>query len=551
MDGRDIKKRVDARASERSNIDGIWNLIERFVVPFRAMMFQDKNSEGNVNWRRREIFNSTGIKANSNLAAHVHGALTNSVLKWFGFTYRQTDLRSVHEAKEWLEECEAITYTSIRESNFDLEANEIYLDLTSFGNGTMTSMPEETPTGALERTDYKTIPVDECYFDFDVNGNVINFYRVLNWTADQIVDKFGVEATPDKVFHDYTSDSRSQKRHKLCFCIYKRYENENANTFNFLSVENRPYGSKYIFWEDGSQIGPTGGHHEMPVFAPRWRRVSGSQWGFSPSMTAIWDILTLNQLEELILVAGEKVIDPTILTTKKGVFGDIDLSAGGTVVVQDIEKSMKAFESRARFDVSSLNRQELIRAIREAYYVDELQLKESPAMTAAEVHARVQLMQRLLGPTFGRLQSHFLDPLVTRQFMINFRYKKFPPMPPVVAQTGGDLQIEYLGTLAKSQRMDAAQSIERWMGTTTAMAEAYPEVLDIPNMDEVVRNMAENEGVPAKLINSRAMVDKKRRKKQQQAEAAMQLEMAERKGQAMEAQGKGAAALKEGAQNAT
>lgn len=547
MDGRTIKRRVEARMSDRSNLDSTWNLIERFIVPFRVSMFSSKDSEGNVDWRRRDLYDPTAVNANANLAAHIHGAMTNSELKWFGWGYRDPAMEKVSEAKMWLDDADMITYQSIKQSNFDLEANEIYLDLPSFGEGVMTSMPVEDDRGELIRTQYRTLPPDECFYDRDVEGNLINFYRVLQWTADQIVDKFDVDldSLPRPIVQAYKDPARSLLRFKIIFCIYKRPENADADVFTKLAPENRPYGGKYIFWDDSSQIGEEEGYHEMPVFAPQWRRVSGSQHGFSPGMVAIWDALTLNQLVELVMVSGEKVIDPTILTTQKGVFGDIDLSAGGTVVVKDIEKSMKAFESKARFDVSALNKQELRDAINETYYVNELKLKESPAMTATEVHARVQLMQRLIGPTFNRLKTHFMNPAVTRQFMINFRYKKFPPLPDVLQQ-GADLKIDYLGTLAKAQKMESADSINRWLGATIALSEAFPEIRDLPNVDAIVREQAENEGIPTRLINSPAVVRKTRVNRQKKQAELEQIAMMQAEGDAAQSVGKGTIAMKEG-----
>lgn len=553
MDGRTIKRRTQSCIADRANVDGMWDLIERFIVPYRAMVFQDKNGEGNIDWRRRELYDSTAIQANANLAAHIHGAMTNSELKWFGFSYQDLKLREARAPKEWMEEADEITYQSIKQSNFDLEANEIYVDLTSFGNGYMTSMPEEDSVGDLEQTRYKTLPVDECYSDTDVNGDIINFYRVIQWTADQIADKFGEAGIPDTVRAALNSDKDHLRKFKVIFCIYKRKDlEEEPNTFTKLAVDKRPYGSKYIFWDDCSMIGEEGGHHEMPVFGPQWRRVSGSKFGFSPSMIAIWDVLTLNQMTELVMVSGEKVLDPTILTTKKGVFGDIDLSAGGTVVVQDIEKSMKAFESRARFDVSALQKRELVEAINEVYYVNELKLKESPAMTAAEVHARVQLMQRLIGPTFGRLKTHFMDPAVTRQFMINFRYKKFPEMPEEVSSAvNRNWKIDYLGTLAKAQKMEASSSIERWMGTTMAMSERFPSAADIPDVDAILREQAINEGVPVRLLNSAAKVTKNRKQRAQQQAERIKVEQAQAQGDAAQSVGAGQTAMKEAGQNAS
>ena len=52
-------------------------------------------------------------------------------------------------------------------------------------------------------------------------------------------------------------------------------------------------------------------------------------------------------------------------------------------------------------------------------------------MTATEVQVRYELMQRLLGPTLGRFQSEFLNPLIERVFGIMFRANAFLPAPEI------------------------------------------------------------------------------------------------------------------------
>jgi hypothetical protein len=244
-------------------------------------------------------------------------------------------------------------------------------------------------------------------------------------------------------------------------------------------------------------------------------------------------------MDELIMVAGERVLDPTILTTRKGVYGDIDLSAGGTVVVQDIDRSIKAFESAARFDVSAMNKQDLIRSIERIYFVNELQLKESPAMTATEVNARIQLMQRLLGPTFGYLRTGFLGPAIERNFRINFRYRKFPPLPPVLVQRQADLEIQYLGTLAKAQKAEESQSIGRVIQLGQVMSETFPGVLDNLSGDEAIRAFADIEGVPAAIVRSQADVQAKRKQDADRAAKQQELAQASAEGQVMQDTGKG------------
>jgi hypothetical protein len=539
MDGTEIIRRYTTRRDNRTSLDGLWKIIEQFIAPYRVDPFNTQQTgENAIDWRKREIFDSTAIDANSNLAAHMHGALTNSVVKWFTHQYKQKDLRKDQEAKAWLEEADAINYQSLQESTFDNEANEYYLDLTSFGSAAMMSEPDEDDTGDLAGIDYKTIPIDECYFDLDVKGHTINFYRELMWTRDQMIDKFGLDAV---IRIDELREAKPDQtiRYKLIYCVYKRQDVTNFNPWVIAAPDLRPYGSKYIFVKTKETIGKEGGHHEAPVFFSKWRQVSGSMWGYSPSMIAIWDVLSLNQMDELIMVAGEKVLDPTILTTRKGVYGDIDLSAGGTVVVQDIDRSIKAFESAARFDVSAMNKQDLIRSIERIYFVNELQLKESPAMTATEVNARIQLMQRLLGPTFGYLRTGFLGPAIERNFRINFRYRKFPPLPPVLVQRQADLEIQYLGTLAKAQKAEESQSIGRVIQLGQVMSETFPGVLDNLSGDEALRAFAEIEGVPASIVRSQADVAAKRKQDAERAAKQQEVAMASAEGQAMQDTGKG------------
>ncbi|ASV43695.1 hypothetical protein [Vibrio phage JSF9] len=256
-------------------------------------------------------------------------------------------------------------------------------------------------------------------------------------------------------------------------------------------------------------------------------------------------MLTANRYVELVLRSSEKVIDPAIMVTERGLISDIDLGASGLTVVRDME-SMKPFESRARFDVSSIQLTDLRSAVRRIYYVDQLQMKDSPAMTATEVQVRYELMQRLLGPTLGRLENDFLSPMIQRTFNIRFRAGKFGELPNKLLESGkAAMDIVYTGPLSRAQKIDQAASIERWAGSTAQLAEINPEVLDIPDWDEMVRMLGSLLGAPQTLMRPKAKVTSIRKNRSQTQQKAEQAAIAEAEGNAMEAQGKGQAALKE------
>ena len=109
----------------------------------------------------------------------------------------------------------------------------------------------------------------------------------------------------------------------------------------------------------------------------------------------------------------------------------------------------------------------------------------------------------------------------------------------------GILDIEYTGPLAKAQKMAEVEGMERWVGSIVALAEVFPELRDLVDTDDYGRNLAEVLGVPSDNVKDPTVVERVRRQRAQQMEKERQAMMAEQTGKAMEAQGKGAGAVKE------
>ena len=521
MKSADIIKAYDARILERRNIEEIWDLIERFIFPFGG---QFQGQSGPIDYKKREVYDSTGINANQLLASNIQSSLTNPIAKWANYGFGNSKLQKNQEAMKWRQECEYAVMNDIRTSNYHNEAGEFYLDLTGFATGIQTQEPLEDGQGGLKTIVSDTVPPGECCFDLDLMGFPKNFYRCLKWKAHQIIEKFGKDNVPEKIKKEAESPIESITEHNVIYCVWKR-NNGSIDTFSIQPIDKRPYGAKYVLHETKEQLGEETGYYEMPAHMAQWRTLSGSDWGFSPAMIAIWDVLNINEMNEMILAVGAKVLDPALMTTNKGVYGDIDLSSGGLTVVSDMN-AMQAFESKARFDVSQMNKADLKQSIRETFYWDQLQLKDSPAMTAYEVQQRIQLMQRLIGPTYGRLQSHYLDPLLERRFKILYRYKKLPPMPGIVQDEGGDLIINYIGPLASAQRMEEIRVIESVLRGVGELESVYPGVTDNIDADVSVRELVTAQGAPAQMLKSTDAVKDIRDKREAQQQEMMELEKA-------------------------
>ncbi len=540
MDSQDLKKRYDSQVSQRKTLDDTLEIIEQFVSPFRGGFFEPLIVEQEVRWRRRKIYDSTAIDAAEMLSSSLQGSLTSPSTKWFAIAFRNSVLNEEQAAREWIEEVSNLMYQALIDSNFNLESAEFYLDLVSYGTGIII---EETE----DETEWKGIsfasaPIRDVYFEMDHKNQILRFYRSYQWTPLQIHDKFG-DDTPESIMEKLEATDSNNVRYEVLFCIYER-KDKIIDSDIVLSATERPFGWKWVLHEDGSQIGPEGGYYEMPAFVARWRKTTGSQWGYSPAFIALSDILTLNQLVEDTLSAIGKAVDPTTLVNQRNLLSDLDLGRGSLTVVKDVD-GIRTLESKARFDVGELRIEKLQSSIRSAFRIDQLQLKESPAMTATEVNVRYEMMQRLLGPTFGRLQADYLDPLINRTFKIMLRAGQFPEVPQVVKDLQGELDVEYVGPLPRAQRQEVVQSTQQWLGGVMGIAEVLPDVLDLIDVDQIGRETARMSGLPAKYLKDKDEVKAVRADRAEQQQKMAQAQQAREEGEALKATGQGMNEIKE------
>lgn len=529
MKGQDIISRVNRLMSSREIIKEQWEAIERYIAPYRGRFYYDTDSEDSQEWRKPWIYDGTAIQASQNLAASLHSALTSPTARFFALSFRNKADKNNKAGQEWLEECSNRIYWALQDSNFNVQINETYQDLVNYGTSILT---QEMSTD--NKLIFKSIPIKECFFEEDDRGGIQSFYRVFEWTPRQMVQFFG-EDLPKEIIEEADNPSTDvQKKYKIVYCIYLRLDKlDNLNSQAVLSEEERPVGYKYVLFNDGTEIGKSGGYYEMPAYVPRWRKTNGSMWGNSPAMVAISDVLTLNRLIELNLVAIEKIIDPPTITTQRGLVGDLNLTAGGITVVRSMQ-DIAPYESGSRFDVTYIELERLRESIRDYFFINQLILPpmEGTPATAMEISVRMQQLEKLIGPTLGRINTDILDPMITCTFRKMRRAGQLPDPPPGLTDEA-ELDIEYISPMAKTQEASNMAALERFSMFTANNAQLNPGVLDIPDWDEMQIKAAEFIGVPASCINSKENIETMRTERQE-------LETMQAQGAAMQEFGKGA-----------
>jgi len=493
----DILKRLDRLDSSKSQWSTHWQEILDYVMPRKA--------EVTVNYskgaKRTEIlYDSSAIHANTLLAASLQGTLTSASLPWFHLKVRNNDLNESREVQVWLEDCRNRMYKTFNSSNFNTEVHEFYLDICSIGTA---CIEVEESDGDLN---FRTLHISEYYIAENHKGQIDTLYRKFEYTARQAKQRWG-DACGSKVDDALKNDP--DKKLTFVHCVMP------SSDYTMKKQSKLPFVSIYICKDDKTVVSE-GGYNEMPYLVTRWSKASGEEYGRSPAYNALPDIKTLNKAVELGLKAWAKAIDPPLLVEDDGVIGRVVTKPAGITVVRR-DGAIKPLNSGARFDVSDMKESELRGSIKQAFFSDQLELQQGPQMTATEVQVRYELMQRLLGPTLGRFQTEFLNPLIERTFAIMQRNEKFAPAPGALDGVGID--IEYVGPLARSQRMEEATAVERLYEMAANLAQIAPEVMDNIDHDMAIRSRAELLGVPKNIMRDPKQIEEKRK-----AEAAQQQE---------------------------
>jgi len=523
-----IKKRQSYLASQRGTWEDHWQEILDYVMPRKAdITFVRSRGEK----RSEKLFDSTAITANTLLAASLQGTLTSPSLPWFSLKLRDKALNENRDVKIWLEDTARRMYDTFSDSNFNTEVHEMYLDLTSIGTGCL--FVEEGKGGFAESSiHFNTLHISEFYIAENINGYVDTVYRRYKMNARQAMQEFGEDNIGEKI-----KEAVEQKPDKEFTFIHAVEPSEDYKRATGKVATKLKYHSCHICEED-KMVVRTGGYNEFPYLVPRWSKATGEMYGRSPSYNALPDIKTINKAVEIGLKAWAKAIDPPLLVTDDGVIGRVRTTPAGITVVRS-ENAIRPLQIGSNWQITDLKETQLRTAIRQAYYSDQLQLQEGPQMTATEVQVRYELMQRLLGPTLGRFQSEFLNPLIERVFGIMMRAGVLLP-PPRQMEKGGQMDVEYVGPLARSQRMEEAQAIDRLYQLAMNIGQIDPSIMDNIDHDEAIRMRAKLLGVPATVMRDPREVMAGRQAQQQMAAQQQAMMAAQQQSQVAKTQAEAA-----------
>lgn len=517
-DIREILAQHSRMKTERSNaVESIWRESFDLTMPLRGNGLQG-SIETPITGQDKQarIMDSTAADAMNILASNIMAGLTPANSLWFALDAgNESD-----EERRWLDDQAKLTWENIHMSNFDAEAFESCLDLVAAGMFAL-FIDEDRERGGYE---FQQWPLSEVYVGTTrADGRPDIVHREYSLPAASAIKQFGADKVSEKI-----RKANGDESFKFVMCIHPREDEYGEKVRGGRMASTLPVGSYHIEL-DQRMIVRESGFHEMPVILPRWLKVPSSVYAIGPMYAALPDVRQINELKALELAAADIAVSGMWLGIDDGVLNPRTVKLGPRKVLIAADKdSFTPLSSGANFNLSDVMISKLQGSIRKTLMADQLQPQDGPAMTAFEVHVRVEMIRKLLGPIYGRLQAEYLRPMVERCFGIAYRAGIFPPPPDSLR--GRVFAVRYVSPMARAQKLDDVMAIEQVFMSAMQMAQADPTVIDELDSSEALRLIVEGRGAPnairrkaedvAKLREARAAAQQQQQQQEIMAQGA-------------------------------
>lgn len=520
----------------RGNWDNLYQQVAERCWPQMAD-FNSKRASGEQ--RGEKIFDSTAVLALERGSAAFHSLMVPDHQLWHGLGLQGGDpeLMQYQPVKEWLEEVRRILFQTRRspKAAFSSQSQECIRTLLGFGTQCMLT---EEMYGAGRRgatgIRYKSIHLSEIDFTENAHGMVDKNYRTFEFTGRQAVEMFGLDKLPGKIKEAYEKKDEASKFEFIHHVAPNRDRKHGA-----LDYRGKNFYSCYVALE-GKTLLEEGGYRRFPYHISRYATNPREARGRGPAIVLLPDIKMLNEQEKTRLRAGHLSVDPPLLMYEDGALQGFQmrprsLNYGG--VNEDGKQLVIPLQTGANLPWATELLEERRKLINEGFWLTLFQiLVDNPQMTATEAMLRAQEKGQLLAAPLGRQTSEWFGPMIRREVDIHAEAGMLP-MPPeellpyldavevdamgnVSWDMAEDIDVEYTSPLARLIRSEDGVAIIRTFEQLTPFAQVDPTVLDIFDTEKLARELADINGVQAKVLRSPDEVAELRAKRDQRQQMA-------------------------------
>ena len=525
----------------RSSFDQQWRDLARFVSPRRARFDLNDKDRGERQWN--SIINNIASQALRVATAGMFAGNASPARPWFALIHTDDRIMESAPAKLWLHAVERKILAVFRDSNFYNVLPIVLRDLLLFGTACMKQIDDFDNVAR-----FYSYPIGSYYLGLDARLEVNQMVRELLMTADQIVERFGIENVSERV-----KNAHERGYYKQQFAVVQHIIPNYIINLNSPFAEGKPYIA--VYYELGSAGGNAGlaftastnsstlddnflgveGFFEKPFYAPRWTVVGEDTYATEcPAMIALGDVKQLQAQERRKGQAIDKMTNPPLQSPPTVRTDGINALPGGVTYLQtgaenggrittlyDVNLDLSAL----REDISHVEQR-----IKDAFLVTMfLAITEAQGIQPRNEYELItrndeKLLQ--LGPVLQQVQGELLSPIVVRTFNQleraddGGRNGVLPPIPEILRDQA--LEVRYISSLAQAQRATATQAIDRTLDFASRASQLRPDTIDKLNPDYMLEEYVRVTGAPPKILLSDEETEEIRATRAQQQQEELQ-----------------------------
>jgi hypothetical protein len=418
--GPKIVKRHETLRNEQFNFLERWDRMAPFIAPSREGI-QTRFTPGTK--QGRQVFDSSTMMAAEISAHFIAGHVINPGQQWMNLVMRQAEFNQIDAVREWLEEVRDRMLARFASSMFYAEAPEALIDYVGFGTANI--LLEELPQPPNEVIEgfrgfqVAAVKIGRYVIAEGADGLVDTMMREHRLTARNMVDLWGRERLSESVRGALDKGENDRQ-----FVIIHSIQPRNLKDQTRAGALGFPWESAWVEKEAKHLIRESG-FTSFPGAVARYQKTPGEVYGRGRGDLAFADTWTLNTAKRMGLEDWALKIRPPVLSRHDSVIGTLRLTPGGPMSVnthgQRIQDVIAPFETGSRPEVSAIKEEELRRSIRQIFFVDQilaLMEVQKTEMTAFEFAKKIELLFRLLGPVYGRMEFEFLRRIIDISFDI-------------------------------------------------------------------------------------------------------------------------------------
>jgi hypothetical protein len=499
MDFDYLMRRFEAAKVARANWETLWQQIADRVLP-QAADFTSKRTDGER--RTSLMYDATAALAARNAVAAISTFCWPSNQTYQKLTTSDDSLNQSQRVKvamdEWTKRLFAARYSP--RAAFEAQMGEAALQFFVFGTGVL-FIDDNVHDVLAKRAQgfslrYKSLHLAQTYLLENDSGVVDTLFRCWPWTLRQLNQRFPGKL-PEKL--QKRLQTHPDDKVDVVQCVMPRTDYQRGQ----LGYRGMPWASCYFLPAEKHSL-EEGGFRSWPFMVMRYMTSPGEIYGRSPAWLALSDIKVLNSQKRSILQAAQLVADPPLLLSEDGVLGAFSMAPGalnfggldpnGNQLVKPLITG-----ADVRIGMEMMDKEREI--ISSAFLLDVFRaLVENPQMTATQALEIMQERATLMSPIIGRIESEGFSPGTERELDLLANANQLPPPPPEMIEAQGEYKIEYTSPARRAMRASEAIAITRTLEAVIPMAQADPSVLDVIDMQAAAREVAEINGVPAKIL---------------------------------------------------